>query len=326
MFRPRTGLLAVAFAAGAFATPVLAQDMKHVAISTIVEVPALNETKEGVLQGLAEAGFKEGETLAVDYQNANGNMPTQQQIAKKFAGEAPDVIVAITTPTAQAMAASAPDIPIVFASVTDPVKAKLVEGYEPNGGMITGVSDAAPIKQQMDLFLKLVPETKKVGFIYNPGLDNAVATLGWVREDLEARGIEVVESPSPTTNEVIPAARKLVGQVDFIYVPNDTTVVAALEAIVKVGQDTQTPIFAGETGAVGRGTIAGLGLDYIALGKIAGKMTADILNGTAPGDIAPVLAYEQLSDFKVVLNPSAAEAMGVTIPEDVMSMATDVIE
>lgn len=326
MFRPRTGLLAVAFAAGAFATPVLAQDMKHVAISTIVEVPALNETKEGVLQGLAEAGFKEGETLAVDYQNANGNMPTQQQIAKKFAGEAPDVIVAITTPTAQAMAASAPDIPIVFASVTDPVKAKLVEGYEPNGGMITGVSDAAPIKQQMDLFLKLVPETKKVGFIYNPGLDNAVATLGWVREDLAARGIEVVESPSPTTNEVIPAARKLVGQVDFIYVPNDTTVVAALEAIVKVGQDTQTPIFAGETGAVGRGTIAGLGLDYIALGKIAGKMTADILNGTAPGDIAPVLAYEQLSDFKVVLNPSAAEAMGVTIPEDVMSMATDVIE
>lgn len=312
--------------AGAVAGPVLADEMKHVAISTIVEVPALVDTHKGVIEGLAEAGFVEGKNLTVDYQNANGSMPTQQQIAKKFIGDAPDVIVAITTPTAQSMVAVGGDVPIVFASVTDPVKAKLIEDYDKPEGRVTGVSDAAPITQQIDMFLKLVPGAKKVGFIYNPGLDNAVASLGWLKEDLAPRGIEVVESPAPTTNEVIPAARKLVGQVDFIYVPNDTTVVAALEAIVKVGEDTQTPIFAGETGAVPRGTIAGLGLDYVGVGKVAGQMAAKILNGASPGEVPSVIAYKELSQFKVLINPGAAKAMGVTIPEDVMSMATEVIE
>ena len=310
----------------AFSAAASAQDMKHVAISTIVEVPALNETREGVMLGLADAGYVEGENLTVDYQNANGNMPTQQQIAAKFAGEDPDVIVAITTPTAQALLSATDTIPIVFASVTDPVKAKLISQYPQPGGNVTGIADAAPIRQQVDLMLEIVPDIKTIGFIFNPGLDNAVATLDALRADVEPRGITVVESPAPTTNEVIPAARKLVGKVDAVYVPNDSTIVAALESIIKVGQDTDMPIFAGETGAVHRGVIASVGLDYIALGKVAGGMAARILEGEEPGMIDAVIAYEMLSQFKVVVNKGAAEAMGVTLSEAVIAQATEIVE
>ncbi len=313
------GLLAVC--AGA-----QAQAPKRVAISTIVEVPALLETKDGILQALAARGFVEGKNLQIDYQNANGAMPTQQQIAKKFVGDRPDVIVAITTPTAQALASATKDIPLVFATVTDPIKAKLVTGYTKSGTNITGVSDAAPLTEQVKLMLDILPKMKKVGFIYNPGLDNAVSTLESLRAILKEKSIEIVESPSPTTNEVILAAKKLVGKVDAIYVPNDTTVVSALETIVKIGQETQTPVFAGETGAVARGVIGSVGLDYVALGKVAGNMVADILGGKKPGDIEPVLAYKVLTNFQVAINRGSAQKMGVTIPPAVMARATKVID
>lgn len=313
------GLLALAGAAQA-------QIPKKVSISTIVEVPALIETKEGILQALAARGFTDGKNMVIDYQNANGAMPTQQQIAKKFVGDAPDVIVAITTPTAQAMASATKDIPIVFATVTDPIKAKLVAGYARTGTNITGVSDAAPLPEQIQLMLDILPKMKKVGFIYNPGLDNAVSTLEALRGLLKQKGIEIVESPSPTTNEVILAAKKLVGKVDAIYVPNDTTVVSALETIVKIGQETQTPVFAGETGAVTRGVIGSVGLDYVAVGKVAGNMVADILGGKKAGDIDPVLAYKVLTNFQVAINRGSAKKMGVTVPESVLKRATKIIE
>jgi len=319
-------ILTGALIVGAFMSPAVADDMKHIAISTIVEVPALLETRDGALAALEERGYIVGKNLEVDYQNANGNMPTQQQIAKKFVGDNPDVILPITTPTAQSIIASTDTIPVVFATVTDPIKAKLITQYKQPGGNVTGVSDAAPIVQQIDLMETIVPGLKKIGFIYNPGLDNALATLGWMKDIAGPRGIEIVESPAPTTNEVGIATRKLIGKVDAIYVPNDTTVVAALEAIVKVGQDVDMPIFAGETGAVPRGVIASVGLDYLAVGNIAGHMVADILDGKNPGEIDAVIAYEVLSKFKIAINKGSAEKMGVTIPEGLLKIATEIIE
>lgn len=323
----RTAIMTLALmAAASLSAGALAQEMKKIAISTIVEVPALLETKQGIIEGLAEDGFVEGKNLEIDYQNANGNMPTQLQIANKFVGDNPDLIIPITTPTAQAVIGATKDIPIVFASVTDPVKAKLIPQYEQPGGNVTGVSDAAPIKQQMDLIQELVPDLKKIGFIYNPGLDNALATLGWLKEDAAARGIEVVESPAPTTNEVTLATKKLIGNVEAVYVPNDTTIVAVLESIIKIGQEVGMPIFAGETGAVERGAIASVGLNYVELGKVAGHMAARVLKGEKPGTIDAVIAYETLTDFKVVVNKGSAEKMGVTVPESVLARATKVIE
>lgn len=303
-----------------------AAETKSVAISLIVEVPQLVETKDGVLAGLDERGYKAGENLKVDYQNANGNMPTQQQIAKKFAGTRPDVIVAITTPTAQAMASGTNGIPIVFATVTDPLKARLIESFEKPGGNITGVSDESPFASQLDFFREIVPDMKSIGFIYNPGLDNSVSTLEKFRVLAAERDMEVLEAAAPTTNEVLIAARSLIGNVDAIYVPNDTTVVAALESVVKIGEDTDTPVFSGETRGVERGAIASIGLDYVEVGRLAGHMAADVLEGKAPADIPAVVAYQRLPNFKIAVNPRAAEAMGATLPDAVLSRATQIVE
>ncbi len=303
-----------------------AADMKTVAISMIVEVPQLVETKDGVIKGLAEKGFVVGKNIKIDYQNANGNMPTQQQIAKKFVGEGVDVIVPITTPTSQAMATATKTIPIVFVDVTDPLKAKIIPHFKQPGGNVTGVSDAAPIEAQLKLFKEIVPKLKKLGFVYNPGLDSSKATLGWVQEQGKKLGIEVVEAAAPTTNEVIPATNKLIGKVDAIYVPNDTTVVAALETVVKIGKDTKTPVFTGETRGVGRGSVASVGLNYTQVGTLAGHMIAEVLNGKKPGEIDAVLAYEELPDNVVVVNKGSAAAMGVTLPDAVLKRASKVIE
>ena len=305
---------------------VHAADTKKIAVSMIVEVPQLVQTKDGVLAGLSERGFSDRKNLSVEYQTANGSMPTQQQIARKFVGEVPDVIVAITTPTSQAMVAATKDIPIVFATVIDPVKAKVISKYDKPGGNVTGVSDAPPIAQQLRLVREILPNLKKLGFIYNPSLDSSKATLEWINEQGKPLGIEVVESPAPTANEVIPAARRLVGKVDAIFIPNDTTVVASIEAIVKIGEETKTPIFTGETRGVERGGIASIGLNYTEVGRLAGHMVAEVLSGKKPGDIDAIIAYQKLPNLDVYVNKRSASAMGVAIPPTVLARATKVVE
>lgn len=316
----------VTLAAGLLATSAMAADMKKVAISTIVEVPSLLETIRGVKEALAERGYVEGETLEIEYQNANGNMPTQQQIAKKFVGGNPDVIIPVTTPTAQAMVTATSDIPIVFTAVTDPVKAKLISQYEKPGKNVTGVSDASPIGEQLDFFKEIVPGLKTIGFVYNPGLDNAIATLERMETLGAERGISVVKSPAPTTNEVILATKKLIGKVDAIYVPNDTTVKSALEAIIKVGQDVDLPIFTGDSKDVERGTLAAVGLDMYAVGWVTGQIAADVLGGKTVGEIDSVIAYNEVDKFIVAVNKLAAERMGVTFSDAVLAKATVTIE
>ncbi len=303
-----------------------ADEMKTIAISTIVEVPSLMDGKRGIIDALADRGYVEGKTLRVEYQNANGSMPTQQQIAKKFVGDAPDVIVPITTPTSQAIAASTRDIPIVFVMVTDPLKARLIDSYTQPGGNVTGVSDAAPIGQQLDLMLEFLPDMKKVGFVYNPGLDNALAALAVMKSEADKRGLSVVESAAPTTNEVILATKKLIGKVDAVYVPDDTTVVAALEAIVKIGWDVKMPIFSGETSGVERGAAASVGLDYYSVGRLAGNMVADVLDGKPVGTIDAVIAKDLNDKFQTLINKSSAEKMGLTVPQSILDRATKVFE
>ncbi len=322
LIKSLTGVIAATLTLGS----AFADDHKTVAIANLLEVPPLVETKDGIIEGLKQRGWEVGKNLNINYQHANAKMDTNAQIIKKFIGQKPDVLVAITTPTAQAAAANTKDIPIVFAAITDPVKASLITQYKKPGGNITGVSDAAPIATQLVLFKKIVPGLKKIGFVYNPGLDNALATLGWLKEEGAKLGIEVVESPAPTVNEVLIATKKLVGKVQAIYVPNDTTVISGISGIIKIGQDTNTPIFAGETGHVEAGVIASVGLDYFAHGVVAGKMVADILDGKKVGDIDALIAYKNVTEFKIVLNLESAEKMGVTIPADVIATATQVFK
>ena len=307
---------------GALATPALAEDkMKTVAITAIVEHPALDATRDGVVAALKEAGFTPGETLTVSYQSAQGNPATAAQIARKFVGEGPDVIVPISTPSAQAVVAATRDVPVVFTAVTDPVGAQLVRSMEKPGGNVTGLSDMAPVGEHVALIGEILPNAKRLGIVYNPGEPNSVTMVKAFKDEAAKKGLSVVEATATKSADVQAAGRSLVGKADAIYVPLDNTVVSALEALVQVGAQSDLPVFSADTDSVERGTAASLGFDYFELGKQTGAVVARVLKGEKPADIPVRVA----SGTNLVVNPKAAESMGFAIPKSVMDRATKVV-
>ena len=306
----------------AFATGAQAQNQPPVvAITQIVEHPALDAVHQGIRDELAEQGYKPGESVELMFESAQGNAAIASQIARKFVGEQPDVIVAIATPSAQTAAAAARDIPLVFSAVTDPVEARLVESLEIPGANITGVTDMLPLEKHIDLLQRVMPEAKRIGTVYNPGEANAVALVNQLEKRLAKRDLELVKAAATKTSEVLGAARSLVGKVDAIYLTTDNTVISAVEAVISVGERADIPVFAADTATVARGAVAALGFDYYDVGRQTGAMVARILSGTAPADI-PVETVEELSLF---VNPAAAERMGITLPTAVVEDAAEVV-
>lgn len=305
----------------AFAAPGWAAD-KSVAVTAIVEHPALDAVRDGVKDELKAAGFEAGKNLEYEYQSAQGNNGTASQIARKFIGDRPDVIVAIATPSAQAVVAATRDIPVVYAAVTDPVAAKLVKGWDATGTNVTGVSDRSPLDKHLALIKRIVPSAKRVGVIYSPGEANSVAIIEALKKAAPAAGLTLVEGPAARTVDVPSATQSLVGKVDVIYAPTDNNVMSAFEGIVKVAQQAKIPLIAADTGAVERGAAAALGLDYYDLGRQTGKVVVRILKGEAPGKIA-----SQVSDsFELHVNPAAALKQGVTLPDELVKSAKVVVK
>ena len=295
---------------------------QNVAITAIVEHPALDAVQQGIRQGLTDAGYAEGADVAYTFESAQGNPATAAQIARQFVGAAPDVIVAISTPSAQAAAAATTDIPIVFSAVTDPVAAQLVESIEAPGGNITGVSDMSPVGDHIALIREITPDVARLGFLYNPGEANSVATLDALRTAAEAAGMDIVEAAANRSADVQAAARSLVGNVDAIYIPTDNTVVSALEAAVGVANEAQIPLYAADTDSVARGALAAVGFDYFDVGVQTAGIVDRILKGEDPGTI-PVL-FAAGTDLQV--NQATADAIGLTLPQAVLDRASEVIQ
>ena len=319
----RRQLVAAIAAAGAVASlatvlaPAAAAQQKTVAVSAIVEHPALDAARDGVRDELKDAGFEAGRTLKFDYQSAQGNTGTAAQIARKFIGDRPDVIVAISTPSAQAVVAATRDIPVVFTAVTDPVAAKLVGSWEPSGTNVTGVSDMSPLAKQIELMREVVPGLKRVGVVFNPGEANSVVIVEELKKLFGPAGLTLVEGAAPRTVDVASAAQSLAGKVDVIYAPTDNNVMSALEGIIKVSQQAKIPVVAADTSAVPRGATAALGLSYYDLGRQTGKIVVRILNGEKPGAIAP----QRGEAFETHVNPAAAKRQGVSLPAALLERA-----
>lgn len=300
----------------------LAQDDASVAVTAIVEHPALDAARDGVLDVLTENGYTEGENLTFIYQSAQGNPATAAQIARQFVGQGHHVLVPISTPSAQAMASATQDMPIVFTAVTDPVGAQLVSDPDAPGGNITGLSDMSPLADHLDLIREFMPDATRIGVPYNPGEANAVTLVTTLSEMAPEWGFNVVEAAAPRSADVLGAAQSLVGEADLIYVPTDNTIVSALEAVLSVGQDANLPVFSGDTDSVERGAVATVGFDYYQIGRQTGDIVLRILNGEDPGSIPVTIA----SGSDLFVNPAAAEAMGIEIPPAVMDRATTIVE
>ena len=316
---------AVALAATASAAQA---EQKKIAITSISEVAQVLDLKRGLLEELARLGYTEGKNLQVEYANALGNFQVQQQIAKKFASETYDVVVPITTPTSIAVAKAEEEnkTPVIFTMVTDPIGAKLVKSLEKPGGLVSGVSDIPPIERQVELIRQLIPSLKRLGFIYNPSLASSQTFLAILNKLGSSSGFTIVEAASPNTSDVLNAARSLVGRVDAVYVPNDTTVTAALESVIKVGIDEKLPIFTGESRGVERGAIASLSFDYYDVGVSTAPLVKAVLEGKKPGDIDVLVMKDVYKNFQLVINVKSAAAMGVSIPDSMRASAKKIIE
>lgn len=311
----------------AAALPIMAgcgPSQTKIGITQIVTHPALDANRQGFIDQMAEEGFIEGENIEYDYRTPEGDMSVAASIAQKFVAEKVDLILAIATPTSQACveAIKGTDIKIVFGSVTDPVAAELVDSWDKPGGNVTGISDWADVGAQVKLLVDIVPNVSKLGTIYNAGEVNSTVQIDELKKIAPTLGIEeIVEATVTTSADVLTAAQSLTGRVDAIWVPTDNTVVSAFEAAVRVCEDNQIPLFAADVATVERGAIGSPGIDYYQLGRECGQLAARILRGENPANI-PVKKVDMTDLF---LNPSAAERMGVTIPQSVLDEATNIV-
>ena len=314
-------LLSTAMATTMITGPVNAKDVS-VAVTAIVEHPALDAARDGVKDALAAAGYKEGENLKFTYQSAQGNPATAAQIARQFIGEAPDVIVPISTPSAQAVVSGTRDIPVVFTAVSDPVGAQLVKSMEKPGGNVTGLSDLSPVADHVKLIKEVAPNVKTIGFLYNSGEANSISLLEGLKVAAKEGGLEVVESAATKSAEVQGAARALIGKADLIYIPTDNTIISALEGAVSVAEEAKIPLMTADTDSVSRGAFIALGFNYYDVGKQTGEVVVRILKGEKPGDIPVNVA----AGTDLVVNLVAAKKMGIEIPQAVIDRASKVIK
>ncbi|ASK55703.1 ABC transporter substrate-binding protein [Vibrio tarriae] len=289
-----------------------------VAVSQIVEHPALDATRQGLLDGLKAKGYEEGKNLEFDYKTAQGNPAIAVQIARQFVGENPDVLVGIATPTAQALVSATKTIPIVFTAVTDPVGAKLVKQLEQPGKNVTGLSDLSPVEQHVELIKEILPNVKSIGVVYNPGEANAVSLMELLKLSAAKHGIKLVEATALKSADVQSATQAIAEKSDVIYALIDNTVASAIEGMIVAANQAKTPVFGAATSYVERGAIASLGFDYYQIGVQTADYVAAILEGKEPGSLDVQVA----KGSDLVINKTAAEQLGVTIPEAVLARAT----
>ncbi len=290
-----------------------------VSISQIVEHPSLDAMRDGFKDRLKEAGID----VIYNEHIAQGNQATNVQIANQIKGENPDLVMAITTPSSQAVAQKIKDIPILFTGVTDPVAAGLVKSLMLPGKNITGMTDMSPVLRQVELIKEFMPEVKTIGTIYNAGEANSVVLTNMLKEICKDFGIKVEEASIANSSGVYQAAKSLVGKCDAIYIPLDNTVVSGLEAAIKVCRQNKLPIFSADTDSVERGTVAALAVDYYRMGMQTADMAARILSGNAKPADMPV---ETLQNLRLFVNEKAAARMGIAIPKRVMERADKVIK
>jgi putative ABC transport system substrate-binding protein len=298
------------------------EEMHTVCISQIATHPDLDNNRQGIIDGMAEKGYVEGENVEFVIRNAEGDMTSQASIAEYFVSLSPAIIQAITTPTAQTILAAAEgtDIPIIFSSVTDPVEAGLVPSWTEAGATVTGVSDWFEMPPQIELILSVMPDVETLGIAYNAGETNAVVQAEEFKNAAAAVGLEVVEATAASTADVYAAGMSLVGRCDAIWIPTCNTVGGVgIESIIQVGEENSLPVFGSALGMIETGLVGGCSVDYYWVGVQAGYMAARILDGEDIADIPPIKAA-----VSTILYPDAAARMGVTIPQSALD-AADVI-
>ena len=284
-----------------------------IGIIQLVEHPALDKNYQGFIDGLAEAGFVDKKNIVIDYQNAQGEQANCVTIAEKFVNDRDDLIFAIATPAAQAVANATTTIPVLVSSVTDPESAKLVAKNTAPGGNVTGTSDLTPCEAQMNLLKKLCPDAKTVGMLFCSSEQNSFFQVSLAKAACEKLGLKTIEGSVSNSNEIAQVVQSLCGKCDVIYSPTDNMIAAGMTTVAQVANENKIPTIVGEEGMVQSGGLATYGINYYELGKQTAKMAVEILKGEKTPAEMPI---QYLSKCDLSVNEETAKILGITIPAD----------
>ncbi|MGQ7393687.1 ABC transporter substrate-binding protein [Streptococcus suis] len=277
-----------------------------VGVLQYMEHESLTAAREGFVAELADNGYKEGDKLVLDYQNAQGDQANLQTISEQLI-DGNDLVLAIATPAAQSLATVSTETPILFTAVTDPISADLVESLEKPGGLLTGTSDQAPIDKQVELLGQAVPDAKTVGILYTTSERNSEVQVEQAEKLLKEAGYKVVLKGITSSNEVQDATTSLMKDVDAVFVPTDNTVAATMSMIGELSAEHKVPVIGGSTDMVDQGGLLTYGTNYEALGRQTAKMAIKIIEGEKVSEV-PV-EYPEAVNLHV--NEEMAQKLGI---------------
>lgn len=293
---------------------------KKVGIIQLIQHDALDQANKGFIDGLAEKGYKDGENIEIEQQNASGKQDTAQQIAGQFVSSKKDLIFAIATPTAQACYNATKDIPIVFSAVTNPVNDGLAKDWKSSGCNTTGTSDMANIDEQLALLKEVLPNAKTLGVVYTTSETNSVNQVNELELLAPKYNLKIKKIGVANINEINQVLSNSMGDIDVLYAPTDNNVAASYELVAQIALKANKPVIGAEPAVVEKGGLLSKGIDYYELGKMAGYKAAEILDGKNPQDIE----IETMKELAITVNTDVAKKLGITIPQNILDSAKKV--
>ena len=291
-------------------------DVIKIGVIQLAPHPALDAAYEGFVDALAKAGYVDGENISIDLQNAQGEISNCPTIASKLVNDGNDLILAIATPAAQAVANETSSIPIVATAVTDFEEANLVDNNEEPGRNVTGTSDLTPVREQLELLTQLAPNTKKVGFLYCSSEANSIVQINIAKQAAEELGLEYEEFTVSNTNEIQSVATSMVGKVDAVYTPTDNMIANAISTVSTIARDNQLPFIVGEEALVEGGGLGSVSINYYDLGAMTAEQAIEILGGASEPASMPI-QFQSGDEVQTVINEETAGILGIEIPDGV---------
>lgn len=276
-----------------------------------MEHAALDAATEGFQDACREL-FGE-DNVEFDVQNAQGEQTMCSTIVNNFISSDVDLILANATLPLQTAAQATSDIPILGTSVTDYGSALGIDDWTGATGVnISGTSDLAPIEEQEDMLLELVPEAQTVGILYCSAESNSKYQAELFEAELEADGISYKEYTAADSNEIQSVTQNAVEECDAIYIPTDNTMASNTQIINNICLPAKVPVIAGEEGICSGCGVATLSISYYDLGYQTGEMAYKIL---AEGEDIASMEVETAAQVTKKYNPAICEELGITIPE-----------
>ena len=310
------GVLAVGVLAGCGNSSGTGSNGKmKIGVVQIVQHPALDESNRGFVDALAARGLKD--KIEIDQQNAQGDQSNLRSIANRFVSGNYNLICAISTPAAQAMANATNQIPIICTAIADYENAKLMKSEEMPDANVTGTHDRGPLEKQVSLIREIIPNVKRIGIIYNSSEINSVVQAKRLKD--VPLGIDVVELTVNSVNDVQQVAEGFLGgNVEAIFIPTDNIIASSIPTLMSVANKEKIPVFGAEVGHVKSGVLASESISFYDIGKRAGQMAADILEGKKQIRDFPV---EGAANSKLYINKAEMENLGIQIPKSVLDRA-----